>query len=64
MTPQPVIERAWSHFKFPATLDVKPLQAMLRTMEPWAATVGSRLVRPNATLDAMVDGSLLAESRK
>jgi NitT/TauT family transport system substrate-binding protein len=63
-TPQPVIERAWSHFKFPATLDVAPLQAMLHTMEPWAATAGGRAARPNSTLDAMVDGSLLAESRK
>jgi NitT/TauT family transport system substrate-binding protein len=63
-TPQPVIERAWSHFKFPATIEVQPLQSMLHTMEPWAATIGSRAVRPNAALDAMVDGSLLAESRK
>jgi NitT/TauT family transport system substrate-binding protein len=63
-TPQPVIERAWSHFKFPASLDVRPLQSMLHTMEPWAASVGARSERPLATLDAMVDGSLLAEARK
>ncbi len=63
-TPQPVIERAWPHFKFPATLDVKPLLAMLHTMEPWAATVGSRPERPALALDSIVDGSLVAESRK
>lgn len=63
-TPQPVIERAWRCFKFPATLDVKPLRSVLHAMEPWAATVGARAERPGAVLDAIVDGSLLAETRK
>ena len=61
-TPPAVIEAVWPQFSFPAHLDAQALLAMLEQMEPWAATVASRLARSRTVLAQMIDASIAAEA--
>jgi sulfonate transport system substrate-binding protein len=58
-TSEDIIGKVWPQFRFPATLDAEPLLALLTRMEPWAAEVGKRPPRDQATLAQLIDTSLL-----
>ena len=63
-TPAAVITQAWPQFRFPATLDQRPLLALLEKIEPWGATIASREPRPKPALAPLIDASVLAEGKK
>jgi len=63
-TPEPVISKVWSQFRFPAALDEPQLRAVLEALEPWAAAVSRRQPRSKATLATLIEGRVLAEARR
>jgi sulfonate transport system substrate-binding protein len=61
-TPVDVINAVWPQFRFPATLESKPLLSTLTTFEPWAARIEKREPRPAEVLARMIDTSVAREA--
>jgi sulfonate transport system substrate-binding protein len=61
-TPVKTIENVWSQFRFPARLDQTSMLEILGKMEPWAAEVAQRNIRPPQVLAPLVDASIVKEA--
>ena len=62
-TPAETIEHVWEQFRFPANLP-GDLPEVLRNVEIFVAAVQNRQPRPRAALRPLIDGSLLADTRR
>jgi len=58
-----LVERAWHHQGYPATLVPDLLDTMVEE-EKWLAALDKRPARDRATLATLIDGSVLEEARK
>lgn len=60
--PVDVIEKVWPQFRFPASLQERPLLTTLATMDPWAAAHAKKDVRSPEAMAIFVDASVARDA--